>query len=63
MIQAIGFMVGFYVITRMFSLLLKNKDGKESIITLVFAGITILVAFYGLYELFTAGVELSNLRF
>ncbi|MFC2165901.1 hypothetical protein ACFLT2_13015 [Acidobacteriota bacterium] len=63
MIPAIGFMVGFYVITRMLSLLLRDKEGKESAVTLVFAGITILVALYGIYSLFTTGIDLSNIQY
>ena len=61
MIPAIGFMVGFYIITRMLSLLIKRPDGSESPITNIFAGITILVALFGLYVLFTS--DLSSMNF
>ncbi len=54
MIPAIGYMIGFYVITKMLSLLLKGKDGKESSVTNIFAALTILVALFCLYVLFTA---------
>jgi biotin transporter BioY len=59
MIPAIGYMVAFYIITRMLSLLLGKKDGKESIVTILFAAITILVALLGIYVLFTG--EISSL--
>jgi len=62
MIPTIGIMVGLYIITRMLSLLLKNKDGKESIVTGVFAGITILVTLYSIYSLYTSGIDLSQLN-
>jgi hypothetical protein len=62
MIPTIGIMVGLYIITRMLSLLLKNKEGKESIVTGVFAGITILFTLYSIYSLFTSGVDLSQLN-
>jgi len=65
MIPAIGYMVGFYIITRMLSMLIKKPDGKDNPITLIFAGITILVALFGLYALFSAefgSLDFSNYR-
>ena len=59
MIPAIGYMVAFYIITRMLSLLLGKKDGKESVVVIVFAAITVLVALLGIYVLFTG--EISSL--
>jgi len=61
MIPAIGYMVAFYIITKMFSLILKKDAAKESAITIVFAGITILVAIYGIYVLITSEFSLSSL--
>ena len=63
MIPAIGYMVAFYIITRMLSLLLGQKDGKESVVVLIFAVITVLVALLGIYVLFTgeiSSLDLSN---
>jgi hypothetical protein len=63
MIPAIGYMVAFYIITRMLSLLLGKKDGKESVVVLIFAVITVLVALFGIYVLFTgeiSSLDLSN---
>ena len=62
MIPAIGYMVGFYIITRMFSLLTRKPDGKESVITYILAGITILVAIFGLYVLFTSELNTIDLN-
>lgn len=59
MIPAIGYMVAFYIITRMLSLLLGKKDGKESVVVIIFAAITVLVAILGIYVLFTG--EISSL--
>jgi len=59
MIPAIGYMVAFYIITRMLSLLLGKKDGKESVVVIIFAVITVLVTLLGIYVLFTG--ELSSL--
>lgn len=61
MIPAIGYMIGFYIITRMLSLILRKNDVKESAVTIVFAAITIVVAIFGLYILFTA--EFDSLDF
>jgi len=62
MIPAIGYMVAFYIITRMLSVLIPKKaNGSESVITIIFAGITILVALFGIYVLFSG--ELSTFDF
>lgn len=59
MIQAIGFMLGAYIVTRMVSLIADKKD--TGVITTILAGITLLVTLYCFYILFTAGAELSSL--
>lgn len=56
MIQIIGLMVGAYIVTRMVSLLLRKKDGEESIVTRVFAVITVIVAVIGIASLLTASL-------
>ena len=62
MIPAIGYMVAFYIITRTLAMLIPKKEGgSESIVTVVFAAITILVALFGIYVLFTG--EVSALEF
>lgn len=55
MIQIIGLMVGTYIVTRMISLLLGKKDGDESIVTRVFAVITVIVAVIGIAGLLMTG--------
>lgn len=59
MIPVIGLMVGFYIITRMLNLLIDKK--ATSIITTIFAGITILVSIYCIYVLLTSGFDTSDL--
>ena len=63
MLPAIGFMVGLYVMTRMFELIIPKTEGKENVVVLIFAALTIIVAVYGIYVLFTQGVNLSGLRY
>jgi len=59
MIQAIGLMVGAYIITRMLNLLIDREN--LSIVTTIFAAITILVSIYCIYVLLTSGFEASEL--
>jgi hypothetical protein len=63
MIQAIGFMIGFYIITKMISLITKKPDGKEGPVATVFAAITIFITIICLISLFTAGADLSSLQY
>lgn len=59
MIQAIGLMIAFYIITRMVHLL-TDKPKEVKTLTLIFAVITILVAILGIYSLITSGSEISR---
>jgi len=61
MIPEIGLMVGFYIITRMVSLLMRKGERKENIVVYVLAVITILITAFVIYDLFTGGVEASNI--
>jgi len=61
MIPEIGLMVGFYIITRMVSLLMRKGERKENIVVYVLAVITILITAFVIYDLFTGGAEASNI--
>jgi len=61
MIPAIGYMVGFYILTRMLSVILGKKNGKESSVVIIFAAVTVLVALFAMYILFTQEINLANL--
>ena len=63
MIPAIGYMVGCYIITRMLSLIISKKDGKESPVVIIFAAITVVVALLAIYVLFTQEINLANLSY
>jgi len=59
MIPAIGLMIAAYIITRMLNLLIDRE--KISIVTTIFAAITILVSIYCIYVLLTTGFDTSDL--
>jgi hypothetical protein len=61
MISEIGLMVGFYIITRMVSFLMRKGERKENIVVYVLALITILITAFVIYDLFTRGAEASNI--
>jgi len=61
MIPEIGLMIGFYIITRMISLLMRKGERKENIVVYVFAVITILITIFVMYDLITGGVDASNI--
>lgn len=54
MIPAIGYMIGFYIITRMLVLLGRKEKRVESMISRVFAVVTMIVTVLMMYILFTA---------
>ena len=60
MIPAIGYMIGFYIITRMCQILFGQKDGRDSTVTFIFAAITILVAVLGLIGVFSSEMDIMN---
>jgi len=57
MIPIIGIMIGFYVITRMISLLTRKEQREESPIVKVFAVITLIVTVFSIFSLFTSGAK------
>jgi len=62
LIPAIGYMIAFYIITRMFSVLIgkKKSEESESVIVKVLAAITILVTIFGITILLSGEFELPN---
>jgi hypothetical protein len=50
MIAEIGLMVGFYIITRMVSFLMRKGERKESIAVYFFAVLTILITIFVIYD-------------
>jgi len=61
LIAEIGLMIGFYIITRMISILLRKGERQENAIVIVFAAITILITLFVVYDLFTRGANLQAL--
>ena len=53
-------MIGTYIITRMFSLITRTESGKENTLTLILAGVTIIVTIFGIITLFSSGNSLPN---
>jgi hypothetical protein len=59
MIQIIGIMVAFYIITRMLHLLI-DKSKEINAVTMISAILTLLIAAYSLYALATTGASISR---
>lgn len=59
MIPTIGILIALYIITRMLQLII-DETKKTSIVTLLFAGITLFAAIYTIYSLITSGSQLSK---
>jgi len=57
MIPTIGIMIGFYIVTRMISLLLRKDARAEHILVKVFAIITILVNLICVADLMLSGTR------
>jgi hypothetical protein len=55
MIPEIGLMVGLYIMTRMFQLLLPKGEQRENVFVTILAGITIAGAFFVIADLFNKG--------
>ena len=60
MIPAIGYMIGFYILTRMIEMLSRSGERRISIAPAIFAAITILVTIFCMFILFTS--ELSTAK-
>jgi len=59
MIPQIGLMVGLYILTRMFQLLLPEGEKRQNVFVTVLAGITIVVTVFVIADLFIRGSSLS----
>lgn len=55
MIPEIGLMVGLYIVTRMFSILLRTGERREHAFIMILAGITIVVTVFVMADLFIRG--------
>jgi hypothetical protein len=62
MLAEIGLMVGFYIITRMVSFLLRKGERKESGAVQIFAVVTIIITIIVVADLFMKGVSVSGLQ-
>ncbi len=59
MLPLLSIMVGLYIITRMLHLILDKKE--LSIVTTVFAGITMLATVYCVYQIVQTGAGIASL--
>jgi hypothetical protein len=59
MVPEIGLMVGLYVITRMFQLLLPKGERRQNVFVTILAGITIVVTIFVIADLFIRGGSVS----
>lgn len=59
MIQEIGLMVGLYIMTRMFLLLLPRDERRQNPFVVILAGITVVVTVFVIAHLFIRGGSLS----
>lgn len=60
MIPAIGYMIGFYIITRMVEMLGRSGERRVNIISTILAAITILVTIFCLFVLFSTETSASK---
>jgi uncharacterized membrane protein SpoIIM required for sporulation len=56
MIQSIGVMIGFYIITRMISFVTRKEQRAESTLVRVFSLITLVITVLVVISLFTSSV-------
>ncbi|MFA5014722.1 MAG: hypothetical protein WC549_04175 [Actinomycetota bacterium] len=61
MIPAIGFMIGFYIITRMLSFILRKEPRNENLFIKIFSGITIIVVIACMILLWQSSMETASL--
>ena len=57
MIQAIGLMIGVYIITRALSFITRKDDRAESTLVVVFSVITVIITIFSLYALLSLGTS------
>jgi len=55
MVQEIGLVVGLYIMTRMFQLLLPQGERRQNMFVTILAGITIVVTVFVMADLFIRG--------
>ena len=60
MIQAIGLMIGVYVITRMVSFLTRKEERAESIVVKILAVITMIVTLFCIFALMLSGQSIPR---
>lgn len=60
MIQAIGLMIGVYVITRMVSFLTRKEERAESIVVKILAVITMIVTVICIFALMQSGQSIPR---
>lgn len=56
MFPEIGLMVGLYIMTRMFQLLLPRGEQRQNVFVTILAGITIVVTVFVIADLFIRGM-------
>lgn len=59
MIPTIGIMVALYIITKMLRLII-DKRKETSIITLLFAALTLLISIYSIISLASSAAEIAQ---
>lgn len=55
MIAEIGLMIGLYIMTRMFQILLPQRERAQNVFVTVLAGITVVVTVFVIADLFIRG--------
>lgn len=58
----IGLMIGFFIITRMASILFRKGERKEHVLIIILAGITIACAMIVMLYLFVTGILNTDVR-
>jgi len=59
MIPAIGFMIGFYIVSKMVTLLTRKNERSESNIAKLFAAIALIVAIICMLDLYFSGASIK----
>ncbi|MFW6131315.1 MAG: hypothetical protein ACOC5F_01820 [Candidatus Aminicenantaceae bacterium] len=59
MIPEIGLMIGLYIMTRMFQLLLPQGERRQNVYVMVLAGITIVITVFVIANLFIKGASVQ----
>ncbi len=59
MIPEIGLMIGLYIMTRMFQLLLPQGERRQNVYVMILAGITIVITVFVIANLLIKGASVS----